>query len=230
MNQRPKDYCQILLSHYSPPLYQPSYQWNLIVEMTLFSYKICYFLKLSLESSTGCTYPDLNQSPKYYSQSLVSRYSPPLYELSYQWNVSDSVSGIEMKILPCKMCHFFFKLLVENSTGSTEPDLNQRHKDYCQILISNYSAPLYQLSCQWNLSDEFASTELKLLPYKIFYFFKYLAENSNESTEPDLNQRPKDYCQTLISHYSPLLYQLSYQWNLSYEDPSTEMKLLPYKI
>ena len=113
-------------------------------------------------------------------------------------------------------CAIFFNLLVENSTVSIEPDLNQRPKDYCQILISNYSVPLYQLSYQWNLSYEYASTELKLLPYKIFYFFKYLAENSNESTEPDLNLRPKDYCQILISHYSPPLFQLSYQWNPSY--------------
>ena len=181
--------------------------------MTLFPYKICYFLELSLENSTACTYLDLNQRPKDYCQILISRYSPALYELSYQWNLSDSDSCIGMTLLPCKIC-YFFKLLAENSTASTEPDLNQRPKDYCQILISHYSPPLYQLSYQWNLSYEYASTELKLLPHKIFYSIKYLAENSTVSTERDLNQRPKDYCQILISHYSPPLYQLSYQWNL----------------
>ena len=64
---------------------------------------------------------------------------------------------------------------------------------------------------------------MKLLLYKIFYVFKLLAENSTASTEPDLNERPKDYCQILIPNDSPPLYQLSYEWNLSDEDVSTEM-------
>ena len=135
-----------------------------------------------------------------------------------------------MTLLLAKMCYFFFKLLVENSSACTEPDLKQRPRDYCQILISHFSPPLYQLSYQWNLFFEYASTDLKLLPYKIFYFFKYLAENSTASSQPDLKQRPEDYWQIFISHYSPPVWQLSYQWNLSYEHASTEMKLLPYKI
>ena len=134
-----------------------------------------------------------------------------------------------MRLIPYKIWHFL-ELLVENSTVSTKPDLNQRAKDYWQIFISNYSSPLYQLRYQWNLSYADARTEIKLLPYKICYFLKLLAEKSTASTEPDLNQGPKDYCQILISHYSPPLYQLSYQWNLSDEHASTEMKLLPYKI
>ena len=125
---------------------------------------------------------------------------------------------------------FFFKLSAENSSASTELDLNQRPKDYFQILISHYSPPLYQLSYQWNLSYIDPSTEMKLLPYKIQYFFKLLVENSSASSQPDLNQRPKDYWQILISHYSPPLYQLSYQWNLSYADARTEMKLVLFKI
>ena len=134
-----------------------------------------------------------------------------------------------MKLLPYKIS-YFLKLLVENSTASTQTDLKQRPKDYWQIFIPHYSPPLYHLSNQWNLSYEYASTEMKILPYKICYFLKLLAENSTVSTEPDLNQRPKDYCQILISHYSPPPCQLSYQWNLSYEHASTEIKLLPYKI
>ena len=124
----------------------------------------------------------------------------------------------------------FIYYLAENSTASNEPVFNQRPKDYYQILISHYSPPLCQLSYQWNLSYEYASTEFKLLRYKIFYFFNYLAENSTASTEPDLKRRPKDYCQILISHYSPPIYQLSYQWNLFYEYASTEFKLLCCKI
>ena len=188
LNQRPNDYCQILISHYTPPLYQLSYQSNLIVEMTLFLYKICYFLKLSLENSTASMYPDLNQRPKNYSHILISRYNPPLYELSYQWNLFYEHASTEMKLLPDKIC-YFFKLLAENSTPCTALDSNQRPKDYCQILISQYSPPLCQLSYQWNLSYEYASTELKFLPYKIFYFFKYLAENSTGSTELDMSER-----------------------------------------
>ena len=134
-----------------------------------------------------------------------------------------------MKLLPYKIW-YFLELLVENSTVSTQLDLNQGAKDYWQIFISHYSTPLYQLRYQWNLSYTDARTEIKLLPYKICYFLKLLGENLTASTEPDLNQRPKDYCQILISHYSPPLYQLSYQWNLSYEHTSTEMKLLPCKI
>ena len=125
---------------------------------------------------------------------------------------------------------WYFLLLVVKSTASTEPDLNQRPKDYCQILVSHYSPLLYQLGCQWNLSDEYAITELKLFPYKIFYFFKFLAEKSTASTHPYLDQRPKDYWQIFISHHSPLLDQLSYRWNLSYTDAPTEMKLLPFMI
>ena len=112
LNQRRKDYCQILISHYSPPLYQPIYPWNLIVEMTFFPYKICYFSKLLLENSTACTHPDFNQRHKDYSHIFISRYSPRLYELSYQWNLSHSDSSIEMTLIPCKSA-FFFKLLVE---------------------------------------------------------------------------------------------------------------------
>ena len=134
-----------------------------------------------------------------------------------------------MKLLPYKIwC--FLELLVENSTVYSQPDLNQRGKDYWEIFISHYSPPLYQLRYQWNLSYRDARTEIKLLSYKSWYFLELLAENLTVSTEPDLNQRPKDYCQILISHYSPPLYQLSYQWNLSYEHTSTEMKLLPCKI
>ena len=125
---------------------------------------------------------------------------------------------------------FFKKLLVENTTASTEPDLNQRPQDYCQILISHYSPPLYQLSYQWNLSYEYGNTKMKLFQYKIHYVLKLLAEKRTVSTEPDLNQRPKDYYQILIIHYSPPLYELSDQWNLSYQDGSAEMKFLPYKI
>ena len=132
-----------------------------------------------------------------------------------------------MTLLPFKMREFS-KLLVENSSASTELDLNQRPKDYCQIFISHYSPPLFQLRYQWNLSYADARTEIKLLPYKIFYFFKLLAENSTTSTEPDSSQRPKDYCQSLISNYSGPLYQLRNQWNLSDNDASTEMKLLPF--
>ena len=124
----------------------------------------------------------------------------------------------------------FFNYLAENSSESTELGLNPRPKDYCQILISHYSPPLYQLSYQWNLYYEYASTEFKLLRYKIFDFFNYLAENSTVSTDPDLNQRPKDYCKILISHCSSPLYQLSNHWNLSYEYASTEFKLPPVKI
>ena len=171
----------------------------------------------------------MNQRPKAYGQILISHYSPPLYQLSYQWNLSYEYASTEFKLFRYKI-FYFSNYLAENSTASTEPDLNQRPKDYCQILISHYSPPLYQLSNQWNLSDEYASTEFKLLRYKIFYFFNYLAENSTASTEPDLNQRPKDYSQILISHYSPPLFQLSYQWNLSYEYASTEFKLFRYKI
>ena len=170
----------------------------------------------------------MNQRPKDYSQILISHYSPPLYQLSYQWNLSDEYASTEFKLLRYKI-FYFFNYLAENSTATTEPDLNQRPKDYCQILISHYSPPLYQLTYQWNLSYEYASTEFKLFRYKIFFFFNYLAENSPPSTEPDLNQRPKDYCQILISHYSPPLHQLSYQWNLSHEYASTEFKFFRYK-
>ena len=197
LNQRLKYYCQILISHYSPPLYQLSYQWNLIVEMTRFPYKICYFSKLSLENSTACTHPDLNQRPKDYCQILISRYSSPLYQLSCQLKLSDEYASTELKLLPDKSFHFF-KYLAENSTASTQPDLNQRSKDYWQILISHYSLPLFHLSYKWNLSYEYGSTEFKLHPYQIFYFFKLLAENSTASTELDLNQRPKDYFDILI--------------------------------
>ena len=38
----------------------------------------------------------------------------------------------------------------------------------------------------------------------------YIKDIINVSTEPDLNQRPKDIC--CISLYSPPLYQLSYRW------------------
>ena len=85
-----------------------------------------------------------------------------------------------MKLLPYKFW-YFSKLIVENSSGSTEPDLNQRPKDYWAIFISHYSLPLYQLSYQWNLSYETAGTEMKLLPFKICYFLKLLAQNSTAS-------------------------------------------------
>ena len=195
--------------------------------MTLFPYKICNFFKLSLENTTAYTNSDFNKRPNDYCQILISPYSQPFYELSYRWYLSDSDWTTEMTLFPWK-CAIFFKLFVEKKTASTEPDLHQRHKDYCQILISHYSPPLYQLSYQWNLSYKHASTEMKLLSYKICYFFKLLAENSSAWTELDLNQRSKHFFQILISHYSPPLYQLSYQWNLSSEDPTTEMKLLPF--
>ena len=159
----------------------------------------------------------------------MSHCIPPLYQLSYQWNLSHEYASTEFKFFRYKI-FYFFSYLTENSSESTEPGLNQRPKDYSQILISHYSPPLYQLSYQWNLSYEYASTEFKLLSYKIFYFFNYLAEHSTASTELDLNQRPKASCQILISHHSPQLYQLSYQWNLSYEYASTEFKLFRYKI
>ena len=38
----------------------------------------------------------------------------------------------------------------------------------------------------------------------------YIKDIINVSTEPDLNQRPKDIC--CIALYSPPLYQLSYRW------------------
>ena len=123
----------------------------------------------TIENSTACTHPDLNQRPKDYCKSFISRYSPPPYELSYLWNLSDSNSSVEMTLLPCKRC-YFFKLSVENGTVSTEPYLNQQRKDYCQILISHYCLRLYHLSYQWNPSYEYVSTELKLLPYEIFSF------------------------------------------------------------
>ena len=187
------------------------------------------FFKLLAENSSASTELDLNQRHKHFLEILISYYSPPLYQLSYRWNLSDKDPSTEMNLLPYKIS-YFLEWSVENSTVSTEKNLNQRAKDYWQIFISHYSPSLYQLRYQWNLSYADAGTEIKLLPYKICYFLKLLAENSAASTEPDLNQRPKDYCQILISHYSPPLYQLSYQWNLSYEDASTEMKLLPYKI
>ena len=121
-------------------------------------------------------------------------------------------------------------MVSRKSTVSTQPDLNQRGKDYWQILISHNSPPLYQLRYQWNLTYGDARTEINLLPHKICYFLKLLAENSTSSTEQDLNQRPKDYCQILISHYSPPFYQLSYQWNLFCEHASTEMKLFHRNI
>ena len=37
--------------------------------------------------------------------------------------------------------------------------------------------------------------------------------DKNTSTEPDLNQRPKDACLRIV--YSPPLYQLSYRWCVS---------------
>ena len=131
-----------------------------------------------------------------------------------------------MKVLPCKM-RYFSKLLVENSTASTELDLNQRHQDYFQMFISHNSPPLYQLRYQWNLCYEYARarTEMKLLPFKICYFFKLLAQKSTAATELDLNQEVKDYYEISISYCSPLLYLLSYQWN-----PSVEMTLFRYKI
>ena len=161
--------------------------------MKLVPYKIFYFSKLLAENSTISTEKDSNQRPKDFCQILISNYSPLLYQLHYQWNLSDSDASIEGTLLPCKI-RYFSKLLVKNSTASTELDLNKRPKDCCQIFISHYSPPLYQLSYQWNLSYEHASIEMKLLPYKIFYFFKLLVENSTASTEPDSNQRPKDYC------------------------------------
>ena len=234
LNQRPKDYCQILISHYSPALYQLSYQWSLSyeyasTEIKLFRYKIFYFFNYLAENSTASTELDLNQPPKDYCQIFISHYSPPLCQLSYQWNLSYEYASTEFKLL-CYKIFNFFNYLAENITASTEPDSNQPAKDYCPILISHYSPPLFQLSYQWSLSYEYASTEFKLFRYKIFYFFNYLAENSTASTEKDLNQPPKDYCQIFISHYSPPLCQLSYQWNLSYEYASTEFKLLCYKI
>ena len=171
----------------------------------------------------------MNQRPKDYCQILISHYSPPLHQLSYQWNLPHEYASTEFNFFHYKN-FYFLNYLKENSSESTEPGLNQRPKDYSQILISHYSPPLYQWSYQWNLSYEYASTEFKLFRYKIFYFFNYLAENSTASTEPDLNQRPKDYCQILISHYSPPLYQLSYQWNLFYEYASTRFDLFCYKI
>ena len=146
---------------------------------------------------------------------MISHYSPPLYQLSYKWNVSYEYASTEFRLFRYKI-FYFFNYLVENSTASTDPDLKQRPKDYCQILILHYSPPLCQLSYQWNLSYEYASTECKLLRYKIFYFFNYLAENSTASTEPDLNWQPKEYCQMLISDNSTPPFQLSYQWNLYY--------------
>ena len=124
----------------------------------------------------------------------------------------------------------FFKLVAENSSPSTQLDFNQRPKHFFQILISHYSPPLYQLSYQWNLSDEDPSTEMKLLPYKIWYFLELLVENSTVSTQPDLKERTEDYWQIFISQQSPPLYQLRYEWNLSYADARTEIKLLPYQI
>ena len=164
---------------------------------------------------------DLHQQIKDYCQILISHYSPPLYQLSYQWNLSYEHASTEMKLLPYKLW-YFPKLSAENSTESTELDLNQRVKKYCQILISHCSPPLYQLSYQWNLT-----VVMPLFPYKICYFLKLLLENSTACTHPNLNQRPIDYCQILISRYSPLLYELSYQWNLSDSDSSIEMTLLP---
>ena len=139
----------------------------------------------------------MNQRPKDYCQILISHYSPALYQLSYQGSLSDEYASTEFKLLHYKI-FYFFNYLAENSTASIEPDLNQRPKDYCQILISHYSSPLYQLSYQWNLPHEYASTEFNFFPYKNFYYLNYLGENSSESTEPGLNQRPKDYCQILI--------------------------------
>ena len=224
MKQQREDYFEILISHYSPPLCQLNYQWNLSVEMTLFAYKIYYSFKLLVENSTAFTEPELNQRPKDYCQIFISQYSPLLYQLSYQWNLSYQYVSTERKLLPYKI-FYFFKLLAENCTVSTEVDLNQRIKDYWHIFISDYSPPLYQLSDQWNFSYKDASTEIKLLQFKICYFSKLLAENSTASTQLDLNQGHKGYRQILIAHYSPPLYQLNYQWNLS-----VEMMLLPYQI
>ena len=179
-----------------------------------------FFFKLLVENSTPSTEPDLNQQPKHYCQILLSHYSPPLYQLSYQWNLSYDYAGTGLKFLPYKI-FYFFKYLAENSTASTELDMNQRPKDDCQILISHYSPPIYQLRYQWNLIYEHRITEMKLLPYKICYFSK----NCSASTELDLNQRRKDYCQILISHYRPPLYQRRYQSNLI-----VEMTLLPDRI
>ena len=234
MKQRPKHFFQILISRYSPPLYQLSYQWTLsyedpIAEMKLLPYKIWYFLELLVENRIVSTQPDLNQRVKDYLQISISHCSPPLNQQRYRWNLSYEDARTEIKLLPYKMC-YFFKLSAENSTASTEQDLNMRPKDYCEILISHYSPPLYELSYQWNLSDSDSGIEMTLLPCKCAIFLKLLVENSSGSTEPDLKQRPKDYCQILMSHYSPPLYQLSYYWNLSDEYASTEMKLLPYKI
>ena len=152
-----------------------SYQWNRSyedpsTEMKLLPYKIWYFLKLLVEKSNVSTEPDLNQRAKDYSQIFISHYSPPLYQLRYQWNLSYADARTEIKLLPDKIC-YFLKLLAENSTGSPEPDFTERPKDYCQIFMSNYSPPLCPLSYQCNLSYEHASTEMKLLPYKICYFF-----------------------------------------------------------
>ena len=186
---------------------------------------LLFFFKLLAEKSSVSTELDFNQRPKI----LISHYSPPLYQLSCQWNLSHEDPSTQRKLLPKKIW-YFLELLVENSTVSIQRDVYQRVKDYWQIFISHCNHPLYQLRYQWNLSYADARTEIKLLPYKICSFFKLLTENSTGSTEPDLKQRPEDYCQILISHYSPPLYELSYQWNLSYEHSSTEMKLLPYKI
>ena len=169
LDQRRNDYCQILISHYSPPLYQRRYQSNLIVEMTLFPYRICYFSKFSLENSTACMYTDLNQRPKDYCEILISRYSPPLYQSSYQWNLI-----VEITLYSYKIC-YFLKLSLENSTGCTYPDLNQRPKYYSQSLISCYSPPVYELSYQWNVSDSVSSIEMKILPCKMCHFFKIVS-------------------------------------------------------
>ena len=234
MKQRPKDYCQILISHYSQPLCKLSYQWNLSyedagTEMKLLSYKIFYFFKLLAGNSRASTEVDLNQGLTDHWQIFISDYSPKLYQLSYQSNLSYEDAITEMELLPF-IISYLVNLLAENSTTSAEPDLNLRPKDSCQILVSHHSPPFYQLSYQWYLYYEYASTEFQLLRYKILYFFNYLAENSTASTEPDFNQRLKDYCQILISHYSPPFYQLSYQWYLSYEYATTKFKLLRYKI
>ena len=163
-----------------------------------------FLFKLLAGNSTASTEPELNQRPPDYCQILISNYSPPIYQLTYQWNLSYEDASTEMKLL-YKVC-YFLKLLAENSTGCTELDINQRPKDYCQILISNYSPPLYQLSYQWNLSYQDTSTEMKVLPYQTWYFSALLVENSTVSTELDLNQRPKCYWQIFISHNSPPLY------------------------
>ena len=223
-----------MISHYSALLYQLSYQWNLSdeyasTEFKLLRYKIFYFFNYLPENSTASTELDLNQRPKDYCQISISHYRPPLYQLSYQWNLSYEYPSTKFKLLRYET-FYFFNYLAEKNIASTEQDLNQRPDDYCQILISRYSPSLYQLSYWLNLSYEYASTEFKFLRYQIFYFFNYLAENSTTSTEPDLNQRPRDYCQILISHYSPPLNQLSYRWNLFYEYASTEFELLHYKI